>query len=301
MGSVCKVPIDSIIKQRCDNMRSITDVQRLVREVRQAMDTRSTKEIRLMTEKNEKMKKAINELVYENAKSLRILESMHSELKRDGLCVIKQGDSEHRRANLEKKCVLAEEKGAKQVIQKERLEKIIDLCKINKDVNEEWMRQLNFLINNMSKLSKRTQDKINKTNQEIAEIQKICNSLQTEQLTKQNEVLKMTKEISNNMKLQHDLDVAFMSNYSYYMEDPMQHRDIQKFADKLSVNHSKIVAPKVQSTKKEKASEKNYYNLYKETETDIRTMAELLGMSEDELLKTQGEVLSHPKFLSRKL
>ena len=59
-----------------------------------------------------------------------------------------------------RKCDNSKKRYDNEVVQKERLEKIIEICTLNKDANEEWIRQLNYFIVNMTKMSQKCEDKI---------------------------------------------------------------------------------------------------------------------------------------------
>lgn len=295
MGSVCMLPIDSIIKQRSSNIRNVAGIQRLVRDVRTAMDVRSNKEIRMMTDKNEKMKKTINDMNYENAEAMRKLESMRAEIKRDSYCVIKQGDDNNKLQALIKKCDITKKNLQVEAKQKERLEKIIDICKLNKDSNEEWIRQLNFLISNLSKMSTKMEKKAERLSKETAEIQKLYQNLEKQQNIKKHGVTNLVQEVRNNMKLQHNLDRAFMEEYSATMEEAHTNSDMKKFANELMHSQHSLEKPKLQASKEEKAADKEQLQLLGEFESDLEKLSNLLGIQEAEILKTKGRLMRNPK------
>lgn len=295
MGSVCMLPIDSIIKQRSDNIRNVAGIQRLVRDVRTAIDIRANKEIRMMTDKNEKMNKAVNDMHYANANGMRRLESMRAELKRDGYSIIKQGNAAIRLETLAKKCEQSKKSHEAETLQKERLEKIIEICKLNKDTNEEWVRQLNFLITNLSKMSKKMEEKADKLAKDTADIQKLSLNLEQQQTKKKQGVNMLLQEVNHNMKLQHNLDRAFMEDYSATMEDAHANSQLKKFASDLMNSQHSMDKPKVQTSKEDKAAAKDQLKFLAEFESDIEKLSLLLKVPEGEILRSKGRLMSNPR------
>jgi hypothetical protein len=62
------------------------------------------------------------------------------------------------------------------ILNTERLKKIIKICDDNKKQDEEWIRQLNYLLNNLRKMIKNEKVSIKDTHDEIAEMKKINKS-----------------------------------------------------------------------------------------------------------------------------
>ena len=96
MGNVCHTNIKKTVEWNDRGIKNMFGVQRMMREVRDILETRSTKELAFMDSKNTKMASALNQLIYENSQALRKLESLRNELKKDGTSFIREN-------NLEKK------------------------------------------------------------------------------------------------------------------------------------------------------------------------------------------------------
>lgn len=183
--------------------------------------------------------------------------------------------------------------------QKKRLEKIIDICKLNKDSNEEWIRQLTFLITNLGKVATNMEQRKKMLVKETAELVRLGQVLKQQQLQKKEEMGDLAKEIEFNMEMQFRLDDAVMVNYSEEVERN-QKEDLQLSLEKLtSQRQLKLEMPKVAANKQDKASEKNYQNLFEELKTDFKKLASFLEVSEEELSKSKGNINYFSKYQSR--
>ena len=96
MNNACNNPIDHLMNRRIDAIRDKTDVQRMIRDMREAMTNRSKKEISFMEGKNQRLVTAVNQMVYDNQQDIRRLEKLRAVLKKDGLCAVKQNDAQSR-------------------------------------------------------------------------------------------------------------------------------------------------------------------------------------------------------------
>lgn len=88
------LPVDQLIDERASSVRDIFGLQRMVKDVREALDRRSKKELHMMANKNQQMTHHLNQLKYENGQSSRRLEALKLELKKDGQCYVKKGDAD---------------------------------------------------------------------------------------------------------------------------------------------------------------------------------------------------------------
>ena len=98
MGSAYMLPVDQLIDSRTNAVRDVFGLQRLIKDVRDVLETRSKKEVNLMGSKNQQMTDQLNQLKYENGQSMRKLEALQLEIKKDGQCFVKKGDADKRYA-----------------------------------------------------------------------------------------------------------------------------------------------------------------------------------------------------------
>ena len=107
-----------------------------------AVKEKSDVQIVLMENKNGKMMKIYNELKYKTSKNREKLTRVQKDFKMfEAHTISGQVDySESRLNGIIQKIESADELSAKARKQFKRLQKIIDICYINKDINEEWIR-----------------------------------------------------------------------------------------------------------------------------------------------------------------
>lgn len=98
MGSAYMLPVDQLIDSRANAVRDIFGLQRMIKDVREVLDTRSKKELAVMKNKNQQLIDQLNSLKYENGQSSRRLEALKLEIKKDGQCFIKKGDGHQKLA-----------------------------------------------------------------------------------------------------------------------------------------------------------------------------------------------------------
>lgn len=82
MGNACNTPIAQLIQSKSNGAKDVYALQRMMRDVRDALQNRSHKEIAFMENKNSRMVSVLNDLVHSNAKDQRRLDSLLTELKR---------------------------------------------------------------------------------------------------------------------------------------------------------------------------------------------------------------------------
>lgn len=187
-------------------------------------------------------------------------------------------------------------------VQKKRLEKIIDICKLNKDANEEWIRQLTFLITNLSKMSLRMEERKKVLSKETSELTRIGQVLAQQQQRKDDEVQRLAYEVDCNMESQFRLDQAIMINYSEEAEEKKRKDLNDSFKEgKTSQKPLQLDMPKLPSNKLEKAAEKGHQVLMEELKADLTNLAKFLGISQAELLKSQGIMTSNSKYESKQM
>ena len=96
MGSAYMLPVDDLIDTRANAVRDVFGLQRMIKDVRVVMETRSKKEVDLMESKNKQMIDTLNQIKYENGQSTRRLEALQLEIKKDGQCIVKKDDVTNR-------------------------------------------------------------------------------------------------------------------------------------------------------------------------------------------------------------
>lgn len=118
----------------------------LLKCMKEASEEKTDHQISQMQAKNEKMIKVINELNWRVKQDTKTLETLQKDLKRlKALTGTEQVDfSETRLNSLAKRVDSTDDLSKRARKQFKRLQKIIGICYINKDINEEWIRQLNY-------------------------------------------------------------------------------------------------------------------------------------------------------------
>jgi DNA polymerase IIIc chi subunit len=118
----------------------------LLKCMKEASEEKTDHQIWQMQAKNEKMMKVINELYWRVKQDTKTLETLQKDLKRlKALTGSEQVDfSETRFNSLAKRVDATDDLSKRARKQFKRLQKIIGICYINKDINEEWIRQLNY-------------------------------------------------------------------------------------------------------------------------------------------------------------
>lgn len=132
------------------------------------------------------------------------------------------------------------------------------------------------------------------------ELLRIGQSLMQQQNRKDEEVQRLAYEVDCNMESQFRLDQAIMVNYSEEAEEKKRKDLNESFSNQKVVQKSLLLdMPKLPSNKLEKAAEKGHHALMDELKGDLRKLATYLGISEVELLKSQGIMTSTKKYESK--
>lgn len=135
---------------------------------------------------------------------------------------------------------------------------------------------------------------------ETCELLRIGQSLMQQQNRKDEEVQRLAYEVDCNMESQFRLDQAIMVNYSEEAEEKKRKDLNESFSNQKVVQKSLLLdMPKLPSNKLEKAAEKGHHALMDELKGDLRKLATYLGISEVELLKSQGIMTSTKKYESK--
>lgn len=166
--------------------------------------------------------------------------------------------------------------------------KIIDICRMNKNTNEEWIRQLNFLITNMTKLSAKTEMKIKKTEIEAADLVKLIDKMKKENDRKIDRVEVLINTVNTNINKQVKFDHIFMSTYSD--NHATDHPEFDRFLEEQNKSQALLNPPKTQIPNKVKIAERDNFALLEEFRRDFGHLANAMGMSEEALLNTKGKL-----------
>ena len=174
--------------------------------------------------------------------------------------------------------------------------KIIDICRMNKNTNEEWIRQLNFFISNMSKMSKKTEQRIDRADRETAELKKLVDKMEVVCDEKKEHVEDLLDTVNHNITKQARMDDVFMSNYTG--TDEAATEGFLKFAEAQNKSQALISPPKVPVSQEAKNIEKENLLLLDEFRRDLNKLAGALSMSEKALLRSKGRLANQERFQS---
>lgn len=94
------------------------------------------------------------------------------------------------------------------------MKKIIKICDDNKKQDEEWIRQLNYLLNNLRKMIKIEKISIKDTHDEIAEMKKINKSYLEAFNLKMNNHYQLIEQIRKNLDNKKKIDSMFIRSDS---------------------------------------------------------------------------------------
>lgn len=133
-----------IYKSKIDNLNLI-------------LDKWSQKEINLLRRKNEQIVSELNSVVFKKSclmQQIAKLEEQKSfkQINEKSMVKEKQDETHHINAVYETRIQEMNEKLQVVMDQKKRYQQIIDICLINQISNEEWIRSLNFYLNNLKKV-----------------------------------------------------------------------------------------------------------------------------------------------------
>lgn len=136
--------VTEIYKSKIDNLNIV-------------LDKWSQKEINLLRRKNEQIVAELNTIVFKKnhlMQQIAKLEEQKSFKQSNETSMLKEKQEESNNINnvFEKKIKEMNEKLQVVMDQKKRYQEIIDICMINQISNEEWIRSLNFYLNNLKKV-----------------------------------------------------------------------------------------------------------------------------------------------------
>ena len=112
-----------------------------MKNLREAFEEKANKESDLMDQKKSNFEKALNEVIFEKNKSTFKLQNLRKEFEElDRLVDTGTIDLEMKDKSLTNKLAVAGQRYSNAKRQEKRLQKIIEICFLNKDLNEEWIR-----------------------------------------------------------------------------------------------------------------------------------------------------------------
>lgn len=185
------------------------------------------------------------------------------------------------------------------MVQQRRLQKIIEICMLNKDVNEKWTRKLNYFISNMSKMAKKIQEKISKAERDSSELQKLITALDKVQRQKNQDICDFIDYANHNLNEQVKLDNTYISTFQ---ENPEGNTvEYQKFEERQLDQQGQISAPKQAQTALDKLTDKKNQQMLDEFRSDLDRLAKMLDISPQELMRSRGRLNGNKKFESKLL
>ena len=113
----------------------------MMKNLREAFEDKANKETDLMDQKKSNFEKAHNEVIFEKNKQTFKLQNLRKEFEElDRLVDTGNIDLEMKDKSLTNKLNVAGQRYSNAKRQEKRLSKIIEICFLNKDLNEEWIR-----------------------------------------------------------------------------------------------------------------------------------------------------------------
>jgi hypothetical protein len=120
----------------------------MMKNLREAFEDKSIKEVTLMEQKKTTFKKGMNEIVFEKNKSQIKLDNLIKEFKElDRLVFTGNLNLQQKEKSLTNKLNVAQNRYNYSKRQEERLKKIIEICFLNKDLNEKWISVKKIYLN----------------------------------------------------------------------------------------------------------------------------------------------------------
>ena len=132
---------DSQIRQQFASAKKKHNFKGMMKNLREAFENKALKEVNLMKQKKGNFKKAMNEIVFQKKKSQIKLDNLIKEFKElDRLVYTGNLNLQKKEQSLSNKLNVAKGRYSNSKRQEKRLQKIIEICFLNKDLNEEWIR-----------------------------------------------------------------------------------------------------------------------------------------------------------------
>lgn len=156
---------------------NIQSSNNILPKLQQNIHQHTSDEIKIMLEQQKQMLNQYNKIKYFNQNLQQKLKSLQNQTY--GFQSIDKDSNENKLVfrqkieNVQLKIQNLESKHEKAKLQRDRVIQIITICKINKNQNEEWIAQLNYLVQNLKKMINIEQNMIKKDTDDIKRLQKI--------------------------------------------------------------------------------------------------------------------------------
>ena len=132
---------ESQIRQQFASAGRKHNFKGMMKNLREAFEDKAQKEVVLMEQKKTNFKKAMNEIIFQKNKSKIKLDNLIKEFKElDRLVYTGNLNLQKKEQSLSNKLNVARGRYGNSKRQEKRLQKIIEICFLNKDLNEEWIR-----------------------------------------------------------------------------------------------------------------------------------------------------------------
>lgn len=183
----------------------------------------SDDELSLMERKVKRFKDQFDSIVYMNfqlEKELNNLQKMQSNQNNKSQELIISEMLMERISDLEKILGRVDENFDRTNLQKKRVSMVLYVCKYNKKQNEEYIRSLNFLLQNFKKCIKMEIEDIKKNKTDIAEFKKLSNEM----------IKGLAQKLDNHDKLVHQIknNLNTKMNFSREYDKSIKHKTFNK-------------------------------------------------------------------------
>lgn len=297
MNNACNTPLQQVVGMNLSSIKDSLGVQRMIRDVRGALFERTQRETQFLNNKNHKMVAALNDMKHQNALQLQKLDNLRRELKKDGLCIVRQNNTAGKVSTLKARCARTQEKLSVEMKQQERLKRIIEICTLNKDANEDCTRQLNYLVANLDKLAKILEKQIQQLDKEGDSLEELIKSTSKAQKEKAKNTDELLEIVNSNFETQKKLDKDFMETNISWVEGNTAAPKPTKFSSTLlKEQQSYTNGPIVQKKKEELGTERDNVRLLEEFREDLLKLSEVFKVSPQEMMATRGKLSTMAKF-----
>ena len=162
----------------------------------------SDDEMYILERKVKKYKDQLDQVTYANNQMTKELENLQkifaNKTQKSQEIIVREVLSE-RIAEVEGKLKKVEDALERATSQKDRILTVLNVCKKNRQQNEEYIRSLNFLLQNFKKCIKMEIDDINHNRKEIQTLRKISQELLMAVEDKMKNHIKLVNQIKNNL------------------------------------------------------------------------------------------------------
>lgn len=135
------IKFETKIREQFASAKKKHNFQGMMKNLREAFESKAMKEMSLMKQKKTNFKKAMNEIIFQKNKSQMKLDNLIKEFQElDRLVYTGNLNLQKKEQSLSNKLNVAKGRYNNSKRQEKRLQKIIEICFLNKDLNEEWIR-----------------------------------------------------------------------------------------------------------------------------------------------------------------